>query len=188
MFVRPEEIVKSFDLHPGMTVADFGCGAGHYSIAMAKIVQKEGSVYAIDIQKELLAALKTTAEMNTLENLHIVWADLEQENGSHLADGIVDFGIISNILFQVEERNKVVKEIFRVLKNRGRVVVVEWAAPSTSSGQVGTSSSGGGAFGPPATQRISKQDAQTLFLQQGFKFLKEIQPGDNHYGMIFVKP
>lgn len=180
MFVRPEEIVKSFDLLPGMTVADFGCGSGHYSLAMAKIVGKEGSVYAIDIQKDLLAALKTTAEMSKLENVHIVWADLEQEKGSHLADGIVDFGIISNILFQVEKRDAVVKEIFRVLKNRGRVAVIEWD-PSTSSGQAG-------AFGPAMSQRISKQDTQTLFLQQGFKFLKEFQPGDSHYGMIFVKP
>ena len=30
MFIKPEEIIKNFEVRPGMVVADFGSGSGHY--------------------------------------------------------------------------------------------------------------------------------------------------------------
>jgi FkbM family methyltransferase len=174
MFVRPEETIKMFDLEPGMVVADFGCGSGHYTIAAAKRVGEKGRVYALDIQKDLLQAMKSTVELNNLKNIEIIWADLDLSQGSRLADNSVDFVIISNILFQAENRQQITKEALRILKDGGGVAVIEWDRE-------------GGKTGPLLEKRVAKEEARNIFLEQGFKLEKEFQPGDNHYGLIFKK-
>jgi len=173
-FVRPEETIETFELGPGMTVADFGCGSGHYTIAAAKRVGEKGRVYALDIQKDLLQSVKSTAELNNLKNIEIIWADLDLPQGSRLADNSVDFVIISNILFQSENRQQIAQETSRILKEGGRVAIIEWEKE-------------GGKAGPLLEKRIAKEETRTIFLEQGFKLEKEFQPGESHYGLIFKK-
>lgn len=159
-----------------MVVADFGCGSGHYTLACAKVVTKTGTVYALDIQQDLLKSVKSSADLNNFRNVEIIWADLEAPEGSHLVKDSVDVVIVSNLLFQAENRGQIAKEAFRVLKNGGRAGVIEWDVSEK------------GKFGPALSQRISKEKSQALFLQEGFRLEKEFQPGDNHYGLIFIKP
>lgn len=159
-----------------MVVADFGCGSGHYTFAAAKIVGKEGIVYAIDVQKELLQLVKNAADINHVKNIEIIWADLEEQNGSRLAGGLVDVVIISNILFQADSKEEIVKEAFRVLKNNGIAAVVEWGEAEKEI-----------KFGPAREKRISKEECERMFLQEGFKLDKEFVAGDGHYGLIFKK-
>ena len=59
MFIKPEEIIKNFEVRSGMTAADFGSGSGHYVLAIAKKMNNLGTVYAIDIQKNLLEKIKS---------------------------------------------------------------------------------------------------------------------------------
>lgn len=174
MFVRPEEVIKNFDLGPGIAVADFGCGSGHYTLAAAKIVGDYGKVYAIDVQKELLESVKSTARLNNLNNIEFIWADLETSEGSRLAPDSVDLVIISNILFQAEDKIAVAKEAFRILKNKGRAAVIEW---SESFGNLG----------PRPEDVVKKDGAKKIFLEQGFALDKEFEPGEHHYGLIFAK-
>lgn len=174
-FVRPEEVVKNFGLEPGMVVADFGCGSGHYTIAAAKIVSKNGTVYAIDVQKEMLQAVKSRAEINNLKNIEIIWADLEAPEGSHLASGSLDFVIISNILFQAENHGQIAKEAFRVLKNEGRVAMIEWLESF-------------GGLGPRPEDIVSRDNCKKIFTEEGFILDKEFDPGEHHYEIIFHKP
>ncbi len=179
-FINPDDVVKNLGLEPGMVVADFGCGSGHYTTAAAKIVGRPGAVYAIDVQKDLLASVKSRAEINNLQNIEIVWADLEKPEGSHLAGGSVDMVIISNILFQVEDRSVLIKEAFRILKNRGRTTAIEWE-PVPAEGRVSK-------IGPQPEKRLSKEEVRDIFIKEGFKIEREFQPGESHYGIIFIKP
>lgn len=173
-FVRPEEIIKKIGIEPGMVVADFGAGSGHYSIAAAKIVRNTGKVYSIDIQKELLAAIKSTAALNNLSNIEIVWSDLEAPEGSRLADKSSDTIIISNILFQVGDKETMLKEASRILKDNGRIAVIEWDKKV-------------GKVGPPAEKRVFKEECLEIFRNAHFKLTKEFIAGENHYGLLFEK-
>ena len=173
-FVRPEEVIKNIGLEPGMVVADFGAGSGHYSIAAARIVSKTGKVYSIDIQKELLNAIKSTAGISNLSNIEIIWSDLEIPEGSRLASGSADAVIISNVLFQAGNKEAVLKEALRIVKDDGKVAVIEWSAES-------------GKTGPPLENRISKSDCLDLFAKTGFNLAKEFMAGENHYGLLFKK-
>jgi len=174
-FIKPEEVAKSFELRPGMVVADFGCGSGHYVVEAGKLVGETGKVYAIDIQKNLLEATKSRAEKAGLENVEIIWGDLEVKGGSKLGNGSIDFVILSNTLFQAENKQAVVEEVFRVLKDGGRVAIIDWHKKD------------GGAIGPRMDQRISQEETETLMEQASFKKVKEFTPAESHYGLIFSK-
>ncbi|MEW5908050.1 MAG: methyltransferase domain-containing protein [Patescibacteria group bacterium] len=174
MFVRPKQIIHTIGIEPGMVVADFGSGSGHYIIPVAKIVGIYGVVYAIDVQKDLLSAIKSNAELNNLNNVRIIWGDLEKEKGSHLADQSVNVVIISNILFQVEDKEAIAKEAFRVLKDGGRAFIIEWDEKFLR-------------IGPPKEQRIKKEDCLELFEKIGFEKIEDVNVGENHYGIIFIK-
>jgi len=174
MFVKPEAIAKVLDILPGMKVADFGAGAGFYTIPIAKKVGAAGKVYALDIRKEVLELIRSKSREMRLLNVETLLTDIEANEGSHLKDGSVDLVIISNILFQVEGKEKIAEEAFRILKPSGRVVIVEWDEEKK-------------AFGPPLSHRVNRQAAEDFFLKAGFVFEKEFNAGENHYGIIFKR-
>jgi ubiquinone/menaquinone biosynthesis C-methylase UbiE len=177
-FVRPEETIEEFSFWPGMRVADFGCGSGHYTIASARRVGDSGKIFAIDVQKDLLKSLEGAAKINKLKNIETIWANLDLEKGSGLPDGAVDFVIISNILFQADNKPQIAKEAKRILKDNGRVAIIEWSTEGNGEKEK---------TGPLMEKRVSKDEAKKIFLEHGFETEKEFFPGDNHYGIIFRK-
>ena len=152
-----------------MTVVDFGAGSGHYINPAAKLVGENGRVYAVDVQKDLLAAIKSNAEKNGFKNVEIIWTDLEKIESTRLADNSVDKIIISNILFQLEDKETVAREAMRVLKKGGDAAIIEW-----------NELKGG--------RQLSKTDCEKIFKETGFNKEKEFEAGDSHYGIIFHKP
>lgn len=162
---------------PQMTVADFGCGSGHYVIEAARRVGKSGKVYAIDIQQDMLSFVRSQAGLEHLNNIETIWADLEMPDATRLRENSVDIIIVSNILFQAENKEQVAKEAFRILKPEGKAAVIEWDIEKQPAN-----------FGPAMASRISPSDAKSLFENMGFILEKEFNPGENHYGLIFKKP
>lgn len=173
-FLHPERIVARFDLKSGEHAADFGAGAGFFTIPMARIVGAEGRVYAIDIQKENLDIIKAKARLEHLLNIEYVWGDLEILGGSKIKNESTDFVMISNILFQAEKRQEVLREALRVLKKGGRCALIEWDESKFS-------------FGPPMALRVPKRTAQGSAQSVGFELEKEFEAGSHHYGLLFRK-
>jgi len=174
MFSEPEQNVKQFSIGEGWHVADFGVGSGAYAIAAADAVGSDGRVYAVDVQNNLLTRVKKEAQERGLGNIEVVCGDIEEPNGSKLKDGSMDAVIVSNLLFQVDNKKEVAGEVKRVLRKNGRVLVVDW-----------TGSYGG--LGPHNDHIFSKDKAKDIFQEAGFEFEKDIQAGEHHYGLIFKK-
>ena len=126
MFANPEENVARLHLKEGEKVADFGAGTGAYAIAAGKVVGRDGSVYAVEVQDALLSRITNTARDAGVSNIKVLWGDIEEQGGTTIPDGIIDAVILSNVLFQVEDMNALFEEVRRVLKPGGRVLVVEW--------------------------------------------------------------
>src|ERR1035437_1056624 len=114
MFTDPVKNLKQFGLREDMIVADLGAGTGFYSIAAAQIVGR-GKVYAIEVIKDYIVTIKNKAKELRLNNIECFWGDVEKIGGTKIRDGIVDAVIASNILFQVEDRDKFIAEIKRIL-------------------------------------------------------------------------
>jgi ubiquinone/menaquinone biosynthesis C-methylase UbiE len=175
MFSDPDKNIEQFDLGEGNYVADFGAGSGFYSFAAAEAVGHSGKVYAIDVQKDLLEKLKHEARnIRHLNNVEIVWADLDHLGGTRLRDSSLDAVIVANVFFQLEKKENACLEIKRVLKPGGRVLFVDWA-----------SSFGG--MGPQSKDVFYEEKAKQLFEKYGFKVDRTISAGAQHYGIIFRK-
>ena len=173
MFVEPEKNLQQFNLSPGQQVADLGAGSGFYTLAAAKLVGGAGRVFAVEIQKDMLSRLKNLAAAEHLSNVEVIWGDVERLGGTNLKDNSVDRAIVSNLLFQAENRAALVEEVKRILKPGGKSMVIDW---SDSSGLIGS-----------GLKLVPKDETVKLFEVAGFSQEKEINAGDHHYGLIFKK-
>ncbi len=174
MFLNPQKNLAELSIGRGAHVADFGAGSGHYALAVARIVGEDGKVFCIDINGEMLTKVKNHARQEGLENLDIIKSDLEREKGSKLQNESVELVIIANTLFALEDKVAVVKEAFRILRPKGRVLVVEWSDSFAG-------------LGPHASHVVTKEESQKFFESEKFKLEREISAGDHHYGLIFRK-
>ncbi|MCK5021742.1 MAG: methyltransferase domain-containing protein [Candidatus Pacebacteria bacterium] len=173
-FTDPQNNIDQFDLDKGMIVADLGAGIGSYSIVIAKKVGDEGKVYAVEVQKELLSKISHLAGAEHLFNVETVWGDIEKIGGTKLGDASVDAVVISNVLFQTENKDNLIKEAYRILRDGRKVLVIEWIDSA-------------GGLGPLDEQVLSSGEVKDIFLKNFFELEKDIDAGDNHYGLIFRK-
>ncbi len=173
-FTDPEHNIEQFGLQSGAKVADFGSGTGFYAFEIAKAVGGAGKVYAVDVQKDLLEKIKNEAGKRGMQNIEIIWADVEKPSGSHLGNASIDAVVISNVLFQAVSKEAVIAEAKRVLKLGARVLVIDW-------------SDSYGGMGPSAETIFPAEQARKVFTDAGFTFLNQIHAGDHHYGLIFKK-
>lgn len=171
-FAHPPRNVALLGIEPGMLVADFGSGSGAYVLAIAEQLQGFGHVYAIDVQRDLLRRTANEAAKQGYKNVEVIWADLEMPNASKLASNALDVVLISNLLFQVPDKQAILSEARRILKKTGRLAVIDW---SDSFGGMG-----------PVKEDVIKKDAVVVLAQKaGFEFSKEFPAGAHHYGLIF---
>ncbi|MBU1289690.1 class I SAM-dependent methyltransferase [Patescibacteria group bacterium] len=167
---RPEEILKRMGIRDNAQVADFGCGNGYFSVPLAKIVN-QGKVYAVDVVKETLEAVKSKADLEGISNIETIHCNLEVLGSSKLDDNSMDFVLMRNILFQSQKKEEIIKEARRVLKEGGQLVVIEWIASS--------------ALAPKGGWLISKKEARQLAENEGLLFEKELEIDSQHYGLVF---
>jgi ubiquinone/menaquinone biosynthesis C-methylase UbiE len=174
-FADPKSNVLQLGLHEGMKIADLGAGTGHYTMAAAAAVGHDGRVYAVDIQEEVLKHLLDSSHKLGLRNVEILWGNIENRGGTKLRDNAIDAAIISNTLFQIENKENLVAECMRILKPGGRLLVVDWAGAY-------------GGMGPNPAHVVSEHAAEELFITGGFHKLKDFRAGAHHYAIVFTSP
>ena len=104
MFSDPQKNIEQCGIQAGMEIADLGAGSGFYTIAAAKALIATGRVYAVDAQKDLLTKIKNNAISQGLYNVEVIWGDIEKPNGTHLRESSIDLALLSNILFQLDDK------------------------------------------------------------------------------------
>lgn len=174
MFLEPQKILAQFHIDPGMKIADMGAGTGFYAFLISELVGPSGKVYAFDVVKDLLSKLKNDALAKNLNNIEVVWCDLDEIDGTTLQNNIIDRVVITNTLFQMEKKDNFIKEAYRILKPNGKMLLVDWS--DSYSG-----------LGPAAGEVVKPDAARVLCEHTGFIFEKEINAGDHHYGFVFNK-
>ncbi|MBN2217451.1 MAG: class I SAM-dependent methyltransferase [Pirellulales bacterium] len=117
----PEKIVGPY-VESGMTVLDVGCGAGWFSIPMARMVGETGKVIAVDLQPQMLAMLRRRAERagmaSRIQTHGCEWNRLGIEVEA-------DFALIFAMLHEVPDQDRMLDEVHRLLKHDGRLLLAE---------------------------------------------------------------
>jgi ubiquinone/menaquinone biosynthesis C-methylase UbiE len=125
MFLKPAQIIEDLKIKgyllQGFVVGDFGCGSGYFTSLFAQAVGPSGKVKAVDIQEEELKGAEEFVRQTGQNNVDFILADLEEK--VPLDDNSLDLVFISQVLFQSEKPEAILKEAYRTLK-RGRYLVV----------------------------------------------------------------
>ncbi len=173
MFTDPVKNLNAFGIGDSMIVADLGAGTGFYSI-LASVMAPLGKVYAVEIQKDFLTTVKNKAKDRGCKNIECLWGNIEKKGGTLIKDNIVDRVIASNILFQVENKDKFIEEAHRILKKGGHMLLIDWSPDHSASIR-----------SPKGA--ISKAKAKEMLESKGFVWKRDIDAGAHHYGMILEK-
>ncbi len=174
-FSDPRSNILQMGIREGMQIADLGAGSGHYAIAAAAAIGRDGKVYAIDVQEEILKHLLDTAHRTGHRTIETIWGNVEKPGGTKLRPNSMDAVLCCNLLFQVEHKESLVSEIERILKPGGKVLVIDWSGAY-------------GGMGPHPEHVVTEHAAEILFISTGFYKVKNFRAGAHHYGVVFEKP
>lgn len=172
-FLNPAEVVAQSGLMQGQVVADLGCGNGFYVLPAAQMVGPSGSIIAVDVMEQKLAATISIANQFGYKNVRVVRADLSKPL-LDLEPNSCDMVIVGNILHEISQFDQLIQNIYRVLKSPGRVVIVEWKKTATP-------------FGPPLNKRVDQEKLEVVLMQAGFRKVKDLQADGYHYAVLFEK-
>jgi SAM-dependent methyltransferase len=102
-------------LSPDLIVGDLGCGTGSLSAALAPHV---GHVHAVDASPAMLDSART--RLAAFDNVSLSEGALE---ALPLYDGVLDVAVLMLVLHHVSEPVRALREVFRVLRPGGRVLI-----------------------------------------------------------------
>ena len=121
----PSQLIERSGIKPGMTVIDLGCGSGAFTTFVARVVGKQGKVYAVDIQPAMLKQLER--KLAKPENQDITNIELKQASAYELPfeNESIDLVYLVTVLQEVPDRGRALREMRRVLKSGGVLAVTE---------------------------------------------------------------
>jgi len=149
-------------------VVEFGCGYGTFTLVAARMVS--GTVYALDIEQEMLDTVASRADTARLENIKLLRRDFVGQ-GTGLDDGTADYVMLFNIL-HAEDPVALLREARRNVKAGGKVGVMHWNYdPDTPRG-------------PPMAIRPRPEDCRRWAEAAGLRCGPLVDLPPYHYGLV----
>lgn len=121
-FITRERLREVLRPQPGERMLEIGVGTGYYSCELAEWVAPEGALELFDLQQEFLDHTMRAAAARGLTNLAPTQGDA---TALPYEDASIDAVVLTAVLGEIPERAAALKEIRRVLKPSGRLVVGE---------------------------------------------------------------
>ncbi|KAA2216961.1 class I SAM-dependent methyltransferase [Maribacter flavus] len=122
------KLLKNMDIQPTDVIADIGAGSGYHVFKMAPKA-KLGAVYAVDIQKEMLAAIGSKKESQNVPNVQIV---LGSERSVNLPENAVDKVLMVDVYHEFAYPKEMIASIKKALKPDGAVFLIEYRGEDRS--------------------------------------------------------
>jgi SAM-dependent methyltransferase len=158
----------------GGDAVEFGCGYGTFTIPAAQ--RTSGSLYAFDIEPEMVALTRIKANQSQLNNVHTAVRDFVAD-GTGLPGGSAQYAMLFNLL-HAEQPEILLSEAYRVLSPGGTLGIMHWNYDA------------GTPRGPSMEIRPRPENCRDWALRAGFRL---VEPGiidlpPCHYGMVMIKP
>jgi ubiquinone/menaquinone biosynthesis C-methylase UbiE len=117
------EILDAMGLRPGMDVADIGAGSGLISRLIAQRVAPGGTVYAVDISKNMVDYIATTSQKEKITNIKAVLGD---PHSPKLTPNSVDVVCIIDSYHHFEFPTDMLTEINKALRPNGALMLIDF--------------------------------------------------------------
>jgi ubiquinone/menaquinone biosynthesis C-methylase UbiE len=168
-FLNPQKILETIPLRENMVACDLGSGSGGWTVPLAKIL-KTGVVYAVDILEQAISALNARIDRERIVNIKPILSDAEK--GVKITNSTVDFVLLSNILFESDDKEAILKEAKRLLRPEGLALIVDWKEDSP----IGV-----------REKRVSFDEIRSLLNNLGLKIEREFDAGKFHWAILIKK-
>jgi ubiquinone/menaquinone biosynthesis C-methylase UbiE len=120
---QSSQLLSALKLEAGQTVCDFGSGNGYYSLPIAALVGSTGSVWAVDIQSEMLRLLEQRAAQAEIENIRTLECTLTDPM---LPAGTCDGILLVDVYHEISHPVSVLGGLRKALKPGGRLFLGEF--------------------------------------------------------------
>lgn len=115
LFYPRAKVLNEVGIQPGSHVLDYGCGPGSYISPLAQIVGKTGKIYALDIHPLAVQKVHRIVSRKNISNIETILSDCS----TGLPDNSIDVVLLYDILHELGEPDKVLRELHRTLKIEG---------------------------------------------------------------------
>jgi len=168
-------ILSKMSLEEKQQVAELGCGNfGFFVFPLARLIGRQGKVYAVDILKSTLEEITREAKKENLPQIIPVWSNLEIFKAAKIETNSLDGALLVNVLHQSDKKIEILREAIRLLKRGGQLLIVEWKNIDLP-------------LGPSPEKRVKIESLKTAAPKIGLDLKEEFEAGPYHYGLILTK-
>lgn len=121
-FLRRDALLRLLGPEPGERVLEVGPGTGYYTLEIARHLEPGGQIDALDLQQAMLDEMMRRARARGLSNVVPVQGDAQR---MPFPDATFDAAFLVATLGEVPDRDRALRELRRVLKSGGRLIVGE---------------------------------------------------------------
>jgi ubiquinone/menaquinone biosynthesis C-methylase UbiE len=172
--INTEEMFAIIDLKPHSTFLDLACGVGNYSVEVANRIGEKGTVYAVDLWQEGIAALNQKISVAGIKNIQTRVADITTR--LPFEEISVDSCLLATVLhdLSLSGQKSVIEEAVRLLTPGGMLNIVEFKKIEKGPG-------------PPLRIRMDEQDVDSLVTKFGFTKVAGGDVGEFNYLLRYEK-
>lgn len=150
--------------------ADIGCGIGYFTIPGAEMIGSQ-TAYALDTSPEMLEELEKRGSDAGVSNIIITQTG---EYDLKLPDQSVSFALMVNVIHEIDDKLRFLKEVSRIIKPGGKLAIIDWEKRATE-------------MGPPVDHRIGREEIIAMLKEIDFECQETMNFTDNFYGLVFSK-
>jgi len=168
-YQKPQEVITALKLKEGEVIADIGAGSGYFTFRLAHHVGDTGRVYAVDVSPEMVVHLNRRIRDLKLKSVVSI---LAAPDDPLLADASVDLFFICDTWHHIENHDRYLALLKKMLKPGGQIVMVDFKKEQTP-------------MGPPMEMRIDRADLVKEMEKNGFKVAAEHTFLPYQYFLVF---
>ncbi|ADN50191.1 methyltransferase domain-containing protein [Vulcanisaeta distributa] len=147
----------------GMVIADLGCGEGYYCNFFKDYASR---LYCVDIDETAIEEVRR--RFSNYGNITMLNEDITRTS---IPSGSVDLAFMSNVFHDIEDKDAAVREVGRILKPGGRLLIIEFKKDVI--------------FGPPF--KLSPEEVEHYFSKEGFVREGYAEVSPYHYMLVLKK-
>ena len=170
---KPDQVMDALHVAEGTTVADIGAGGGWFTIRLARRVGPNGRVYAVDVQRLMIGAIRRRIEREGLQQT--VTTVLGSSDDPNLPPNArTDAVLIVDAFHEMQNPVVMLKNVARTLKPQGRIGIINFRE-------------GEGGPGPDGAERVPPKVVISEATAAGLKLVDQHTFLRYQYFLIFGK-
>ena len=121
---KPDQVMDALHVADGTIVADLGAGGGWFTVRLAQRVGPNGRVYAVDVQRLMIEAIKRRVQREGYTNVEAVLGS--PTDPSLPGNARTDAVLIVDAFHEMQDPVLLLRNVARTLKPQGRIGVIDY--------------------------------------------------------------